>query len=115
MSSIVAPVPTTVFNIDGIRLTAVSNTNYNRSYSILRAPQNADLGQIVVEFTGLTTSTSRTQPLNGSHIYVALATELPKLLGDVDMDGMVTEADVDQNGVVDFLDIAPFIDILIGQ
>lgn len=133
MSNIVAPVPTTVFNANGIRLTAISNTNYNRSYSILRAPRNADLGQIVVEFTGLTTSTSRTQPFNGSHIYVALATAVPELLGDVDLDGMVTfsdipafiavlisgefqaEADCDQNGVVDFSDIPRFIDILIGQ
>lgn len=133
MSNIVAPVPTTVFNADGIRLTAISNTNFNRSYSILRAPDNADLGQIVVEFTGLATSTSRTQPQNGSHIYVALATAVPVLLGDVNLDGMVTfsdiapfiailnasgyqaEADLDRNGVVNFSDIGPFIDALGGQ
>ncbi len=132
MSSIVAPVPTTVFNTDGIRLTAVNNTNYNRSYSILRAPQNADIGRIDVEFTGLATSTSRAQPLNGSHVYVALATELPILLGDVNLDGAVTfldiaplieiltlgtyqaEADVDQSGEVNFQDLGPFIGLLSG-
>jgi hypothetical protein len=132
MSAIVAPVPTTVFSASGIRLTAVNNTNYNRSYSILRAPRNANLGRIDVEFTGLATSTSRTQPLNGSHVYVALATEVPVLLGDVDLDGTVTfldispfiavlsagefqaEADVDESGGVNFLDISPFIGILAG-
>jgi len=130
ISDIIAPIPTTVFSNSGIRLTAANNTNFNRSYSILRAPQNVDLGQIVVEFTGMATSTSRSQPLNGSHIYVALATAIPARLGDVDLDGTVTfldiapfiailseaeyqtEADIDQNGIINFLDIAPFIDIL---
>ena len=46
MSTIVAPAPTTSFNANRIRLTAVDDMNYNRSYSILRAPENADLGRI---------------------------------------------------------------------
>ena len=78
MSTIVAPAPTALFNANRIRLTAVSDTNYNRSYSILRAPENADLGRIDIEFTGLQTSTSRSQPLNASHIYVALASAIPE-------------------------------------
>ncbi len=132
MSSIVAPVPTTVFSSNGIRLTAVNNTNYNRSYSVLRAPANVDIGRIDVEFIGLATSSSRTQPLNGSHVYVALATEVLVLLGDVNLDGEVnfsdippfidvlvageyqTEADPDQNGEVNFSDIPAFIEILVG-
>ena len=133
MSTIVAPAPTVLFNANRIRLTAVSDTNYNRSYSILRAPENADLGRIDIEFTGLQTSTSRDQPFNGSHIYVALASVVPEvLLGDTNMDGMVNfsdipffidillsgafqaSADIDQNGVVDFEDVEPFIDVLLG-
>ena len=57
---------------------------------------------IDIEFTGHQTSTSRAQPLNGSHIYVALASVISEvLLGDINMDG-----------TVNFLDISPFIDIL---
>ena len=127
MSAIVAPVPTTVFSANGIRLTPINNGNFNRSYSILRSPENADLGRIEVEFTGLATNTS-------AHIYVALATAVPGLPGDVNLDGTVSlvfdlprfiailsaegyqpEADIDLNGVVDFIDIGPFIDILSGR
>jgi hypothetical protein len=131
MSSIVAPIPTTVFNSDGIRLNIIDTTNYNRSYSILRSPENADLSRIVIEFTGLFTSPSREFGSNGSHVYVALTT-VPVTRGDVDLDGSVTfsdippfieiliaggfqaEADIDQNGEVNFQDIPPFIDVLIG-
>ena len=133
VSTIVAPTPTTLFNANRIRLTAVDDTNYNRSYSILRAPENANLSRIDIEFTGQQTSTSRAQPLNGSHIYVALASAsvIPEvLLGDVDGDGAVTfsdispfialltaggfqaSADIDQKGVVGFQDISPFISVL---
>ena len=126
-SDIVAPVPTTVFTASGIRLTPSIIGNFNRSYSILRSPGNADLGRIEVEFTGLPTNTS-------AHIYVALATAVPGLPGDVNLDGTVSlvfdlprfiailsaegyqpEADIDLNGVVDFMDIGPFIDILSGR
>ena len=72
-SEIVAQVPTTVFNADGIRVTATEKKNYNRSYSILRAPAGAKIARIDIEFTGQRTSSSRKQPGNGSHIYVALA------------------------------------------
>ena len=131
MSTIVAPAPTTLFNANRIRLTAVDDMNYNRSYSILRAPENAELSRIDIEFTGRQTSTSRAQPLNGSHIYVALASVVSEvLLGDINLDGTVNfldispfvgvlaagefqaSADINQDGVVNFLDISPFIDIL---
>ena len=133
MSTVVAPTPTTLFNANRIRLTAVSDTNFNRSYSILRSPENVNLGRIDIEFTGQQTSTSRQQPLNGSHIYVALASAVSDvLLGDINMDGTINfldiapfvelltnggfqaSADIDQNGVVNFQDIQPFVDILSG-
>ena len=125
-SDIVAEIPTVVFNANGICLTPISNRNFNRSYSILRAPRNADLRRIEIEFTGLKANTS-------AHIYVALATAVPVFMGDVNLDGEVTfsdiqpfiavlsangfqaEADFDEDGLVTFTDIAPFVAALAGQ
>lgn len=63
-------------------------------------------------------------------LQVTFTAAVPALLGDVNLDGMVTfldiapfvavlsadgfqaEADLDQNGIVNFLDIGPFIDVL---
>ena len=125
-SDIVAPVPTVVFSANDIRLAPSTRGNFNRSYSILRTPENADLGRIEVEFTGLRTNRS-------AHIYVALATAVPVFMGDVNLDGEVTfsdiqpfiavlsangfqaEADFDEDGLVTFTDIAPFVAALAGQ
>jgi len=126
-SEVVAQVPTVAFTAEYIRLTLINNVNFNRSYSILRSPENAGLiSRIEIEFTGFPTNTS-------AHIYVALATAAPAaLVGDVNLDGRVSfldispfiaalsageyqiEADTDLNGFVNFLDISPFIDILSG-
>ena len=69
----------------------------------------------------------------GENVSGVLEVFSPALLGDVNLDGVVNfldiapfiavlatagfqaEADCDENGVVDFLDIAPFIDILSTQ
>ena len=69
---------------------------------------------------------------NNSKLDYVLDSLVFTLLGDVSLDGTVdfltfsplsmyslgdaylTEADIDQNGVVDFFDIQPFIDILLA-
>ena len=130
-STIVAELPTVTFNTDGIRLWDV-NLNFSRSYSVLRAPGNANLGRIDIEFTGQISSPSRTNLGGSSHIYVGLATAVSGALGDLNLDGEVTfldipnfiqllsdggfqaEADFDQDGDVGFQDIQPFIDVLSG-
>lgn len=73
-SPIIAPTPTTTFATNGIQLIAVDGTNYNRSYSVLRAPPGTGLERIEIEFTGIQNSQSRAQGGTGSHVYVALAT-----------------------------------------
>lgn len=129
-STLVAEIPTPVFNTDGIRFSDVSS-NYSRSYSILRAPKNSSLGRIDIEFTGRISSPSRSSLGGSSHIYVGLATAAPVIiLGDLDSDNVVTfadiahfiqllavggfqsEADFDRNGVVNFEDVRSFIDVL---
>ena len=92
-SSVVAPTPFTVFNVDEIRLTATNNTNYNRSYSILRNPTGQNLSRIEITFTGTRNSPNRDNPNTGSHIYTALATA-PVLLGDANGDGVLTNRDI---------------------
>ena len=92
-SSVVAPTPFTVFDVDEIRLTATNNTNYNRSYSILRNPIGQNLSRIEITFTGTRNSPSRANPNTGSHIYTALATA-PVLLGDANGDGVVNNIDI---------------------
>jgi hypothetical protein len=77
-SAITAPTPTTSFMTDQIQLTAVNDTNYNRSYSILRTPTNQGIGRIDVSFTGNRNSPDRANPNTGSHIYVALSTAVPE-------------------------------------
>ena len=73
-SSVVAPTPTTVFSANEISLTAVDDTNYNRSYSIFRSPDLQALSSIEITFTGQQNSPSRDLPNTGSHIYVAVST-----------------------------------------
>ena len=69
-----APTPVTLFEAEAISLTAADNVNYNRSYSILRSPDDQNLSRIEITFTGTNNSPSRALPNTGSHIYTALAT-----------------------------------------
>ncbi len=91
-SSIVAPSPTTVITPDAIDVTAVNPTNYNRSYSIFRAPAGALVERVDIAFTGVQNSPSRELGGNGSHLYHALAT----LSDDANINGddIVDEADL---------------------
>ena len=73
-SSVEAPTPTTLFSSNEILLTAVDDTNYNRSYSILRSSDLQALSSIEITFTGQQNSPSRDLPNTGSHIYVAVST-----------------------------------------
>ncbi|MEZ4647747.1 MAG: T9SS type A sorting domain-containing protein [Candidatus Eisenbacteria bacterium] len=73
-SDIVAPPPFVVFAVDAIRVQAVDATNYNRSYSILRAPAGTFVSRFEVEFTGIQNSASRDQGGTGSHIYLGVST-----------------------------------------
>ena len=93
-SETVAPVPVTVFDTDLISLDAVDDTNYNRSYSILRSPSGVGLGRIEITFVGSTNSPSRASPNTGAHIYLALAT-VPFSVGDFNRDGIVNVTDID--------------------
>ncbi|KAA1262601.1 hypothetical protein LF1_51680 [Rubripirellula obstinata] len=77
-SEVTAPTPVTLFSINEISLTATDDTNYNRSYSILRNPINQDLSRIEITFVGTQNSPSRAMPNTGSHIYTALATAIPE-------------------------------------
>jgi hypothetical protein len=77
-SSVVAPTPVTVFNTGSISLTAIDDTNYNRSYSILRNPVGQNLGRIEITFVGTNNSPDRANPNTGSHIYTALTTAVPE-------------------------------------
>ena len=77
-SSIVAPTPTTVFQANEISLTAIDDSNYNRSYSILRNPLGQNLSRIEITFTGTQNSPNRANPNTGSHIYTALTTAVPE-------------------------------------
>ena len=77
-SDIIAPVPTTVFNSSEISLTAIDDSNYNRSFSILRNPIGQNLGRIEITFVGTKNSPDRDNPNTGSHIYAALTTAVPE-------------------------------------
>jgi hypothetical protein len=91
-SAVVAPTPTTAFLPEAISLTAVDGTNYNRSFSILRAPSGSPIQRIEIEFTGVNNSPSRELGGNGSHIYVALSTSLQE--ADFNGDGHVDATDL---------------------
>jgi len=88
-SDIIAPTPTTVFSSGDIRLTAVDGTNYNRSYSILRAPIGTAVERVEIEFTGVHNSPDRDAGGNGSHVYLLLSTlpDEPDFDSDTDVDG----------------------------
>ena len=73
-SDIKAPTPTTTFGVDQISLTAVDDTNYNRSYSIFRSSVDQQLSRIEITFIGQQNSPARDLPNTGSHIYVAVST-----------------------------------------
>ena len=77
-TTVTAPTPVTLFQADAISLTATDNTNYNRSYSILRSPIDQNLSRIEITFTGTNNSPSRDLPNTGSHIYTALSTAVPE-------------------------------------
>lgn len=72
-SPVIAPVPVTNFTTGSISLVAVDATNYNRSYSIFRAPASQSIERIEIDFTGTINSPNRVLAGNGSHIYVAIA------------------------------------------
>jgi hypothetical protein len=72
------PVPTTVFNANEISLTAIDDTNYNRSFSIFRNPIGQNLGRIEITFEGTNNSPDRANPNTGSYIYLALTTAVPE-------------------------------------
>ena len=134
-SSVEAPTPTTTFSADEIALTAVNDTNYNRSYSIFRSSGAQALSRVEITFTGQQNSPSRDAPNTGAHIYTAVSTAsaVPDpeiILGDCNLDGDVnfldisffitilsdsdylSQADTNEDGVVNFFDISPFIAIL---
>ncbi len=77
-SEVVAPIPTTLFASDAITLAAVDDTNYNRSYGVLRSPANAAIGTLEITFSGTRNSPNRASGGNASHVYVALATAAPE-------------------------------------
>lgn len=73
-SDTIAPVPNVTFQTDGIGIQATDATNYNRSYSILRAPTTSAVTRFEIEFMGIQNSPSRAQGGTGSHVYVGLCT-----------------------------------------
>lgn len=79
-SDIVAPSPFVHFLPEGVEVDATDGTNYNRSYSIFRAPIGADVAHFELEFTGIQNSANRDQGGTGSHVYVGLST-LPETSG----------------------------------
>ena len=93
-SAITAPEPLTTFSLNEIRLDAVDGTNYNRSYSILRAPANAPVESVSISFTGTQNSPSRALGGNGSHIYLAMVSL--EVGADFNRDGTVDGADLAQ-------------------
>ena len=105
-SNVEAPAPTTTFSVSEISLTAVNNTNYNRSYSILRTSDLQPLSSVEITFTGQQNSPSRALPSTGSHIYVAVST------ASAVPDPVVLLGDCNRDNVVNFSDIGPFIAIL---
>lgn len=92
-SEVVAPTPTTQVLSTGITFTAESSTNYNRSYSIVRAPRGVDVGRVDVTFTGIFNSPSRERGGSGSHIYAGIATIPASAFGDFDENGVTDAAD----------------------
>jgi len=92
-SDTIAPTPTTEFTTAGITLTAESSTNYNRSYTVLRAPPGEAVARIDITFTGIFNSPGREQGGNGSHIYLGLATTPSSAFGDFDENGTTDAAD----------------------
>ena len=134
-SNVEAPTPTTTFSAGEISLTAINDTNYNRSFSIFRSSNLQALSRVEITFTGQQNSDSREFPRTGAHIYIAISTASavtgPEgLLGDCNRDGVVdfldispfieilsadgflAQADTNEDGVVNFLDISPFILLL---
>ncbi|QDS99705.1 hypothetical protein [Adhaeretor mobilis] len=91
-SSITAPTPNTTFSSNRVKLEAVDGTNYNRSYSILRAPSGADVARVSIHFEGVHNSPNREFGGNGSHIYVGL-TRTPEL-PDFDDNDLVDGGDL---------------------
>lgn len=73
-SDIIAPPPTVSSTSADLRLQAIDATNYNRSYTVLRAPAGASVERLEIEFTGIQNSPTRAQGGNGAHIYVGLST-----------------------------------------
>lgn len=73
-SSVVAPPPVVTWSASQLHLQATDALNYNRSYSIARAPVGSAVSRFEVEFTGTQNSASRAEGGTGSHIYVGLNT-----------------------------------------
>ena len=92
-SDVVAPTPTTVIDPTGITLTAESPINFNRSYSILRAPTGDAVERIDIIFTGIFNSPSRDRGGNGSHVYLGLSTTPTSAVGDFNEDGQTDAVD----------------------
>ncbi|MBK8232693.1 MAG: T9SS type A sorting domain-containing protein [Candidatus Eisenbacteria bacterium] len=76
-SEITAPSPLITATSAELQLLAADATNYNRSYTVLRAPVETPVAAIEVEFTGIQNSPNRAQGGNGAHIYVGLSTRPP--------------------------------------
>ena len=96
-SDVVAPPPSVTFSVSGIDLQAIDSTNYNRSYTILRAPSGSLVSRVEVEFTGIQNSASREQGGTGSHIYLGVSTlpETSTLYGDAESGAAATPRGVD--------------------
>lgn len=76
-SSIVAPLPVASVFADAHVLVAADSANYNRSYTVIRAPSGSAVGTVEIRFRGLQNSASRAEAGTGAHIYVGLATIPP--------------------------------------
>lgn len=123
-SETVAPTPITTFSNNRVKLEAPNGTNYNRSYTILRAPVGVAVERVSVEFVGQFNSPNRAQGGNGSHIYVAITStpDLPDFNASRRVDGgdflvwqrgfdpangdaLGSEGDANLDGIVDELDL----------